>query len=149
MAGGPSTTALVAAAAEAGALGFVPGGYKSARAMRESIDEVEAASAGKFGVNVFMPGEPAADRAALARYLDAIAGDAAAVGSAPGPPTWDDDAFPAKIADLVGGPVPVVSFTLGCPPPAVIGALRAAGSSVWVTVTDEDEVGVAAAAGAD
>jgi nitronate monooxygenase len=149
MAGGPTTSGLVTAAAEAGAVGFVAAGYKSARAMRAELDAVTAATSEPFGVNVFVPGAPAADTAALASYLAAIAADARDVGTEPGEASWDDDDWPAKVADLIERPVPIVSFTFGCPGPDVIAALRAAGSSVWVTVTDPQEAGLAAAAGVD
>ncbi|MGN6795239.1 MAG: nitronate monooxygenase [Streptosporangiaceae bacterium] len=149
MAGGTSTTELVTAAAAAGATGFLPAGYKTAEAMRADIDAVQAVIDTAFGVNVFVPSPAAADKEALARYADSIADDAAAVGAAPGPPTWDDDDWQAKIADLTSRPVPIVSFTFGCPAADVIAALRAAGTSVWVTVTDPEEAAIAAAAGAD
>ncbi len=148
MAGGPSSPGLVTAAAAAGAVGFLPAGYKTAPAMRADIEAVRAATDGPFGVNVFVPAGPAADEDALARYLDSIAEDPA-VAAPPGEATWDDDDWPAKIADLTSGPVPVVSFTFGCPEPGVISALRAAGSSVWVTVTDRHEAATAVRAGAD
>ena len=149
MAGGPTTAGLVTAAAEAGAVGFVAAGYKSAGAMRAELDAVTAATSWPFGVNVFVPGRPAADAAALASYLKAIAADALEVGAEPGDASWDDDDWPAKIADLIARPVPIVSFTFGCPGPDLVAALRAAGSSVWVTVTDPREAEQAAAAGAD
>ena len=149
MAGGPATAGLISAAAEAGAAGFVAAGYKSALAMRTEIDAVTAATSEPFGVNVFVPGAPAADTAALASYLEAIAADAADVGAEPGQASWDDDDWPAKIADLTARPVPIVSFTFGCPEPDVVAALRDAGSSVWVTVTGPREAGQAVAAGAD
>ncbi len=149
MAGGPTTSGLVTAAAEAGAVGFVAAGYKSARVMRAELDAVTAATSEPFGVNVFVPGAPAADTAALTSYLAAITADARDVGAKPGDASWDDDDWPAKVADLIEHPVPIVSFTFGCPEPDVIAALRAAGSSVWVTVTDPQEAGQAAAAGAD
>jgi NAD(P)H-dependent flavin oxidoreductase YrpB (nitropropane dioxygenase family) len=38
MAGGPATAGLVAAAAQAGAFGFLAGGYKTAAAMRAEMD---------------------------------------------------------------------------------------------------------------
>jgi nitronate monooxygenase len=38
LAGGPSTPALAAAVCEAGGLGFVAAGYKTAGAMREDIE---------------------------------------------------------------------------------------------------------------
>jgi len=43
----------------------------------------------------------------------------------------------------------VVSFTFGCPEPAVIDRLHDAGSEVWVTVTNPGEARHAADAGAD
>lgn len=148
MAGGPGTTALVTAAAQAGATGFLAAGYKTAQAMRAEIAAVAAASQVPFGVNVFVPGSPAARCDALASYADGLAADARAVGAAVGEPAWDDDDYAAKIGDLIAAPVPIVSFTFGCPEPGIVAALRAAGSSVWVTVTEPAEAGQAAAAGA-
>jgi nitronate monooxygenase len=45
--------------------------------------------------------------------------------------------------------VPVVSFTFGCPDPETVERLHAAGSALWVTVTDPVEAGIAERAGAD
>jgi nitronate monooxygenase len=148
MAGGASTTKLIATASQAGAVGFVAAGYKTAQAMRADIDAVTAVSTEPYGVNVFVPGAPA-DHHAVARYLDSIAADAAALGTRAGTASWDDDDWDAKIADLIARPVPVVSFTFGCPEPAIVAALRAAGCSVWVTVTDPAEAAAALSAGAD
>jgi len=58
MAGGPTTTDLVIAAAGAGALGFLAAGYKTPAAMTAEIRAVRAATAEPFGVNVFVPGTP-------------------------------------------------------------------------------------------
>jgi len=149
MAGGVGTTELVTAAAAAGATGFLPAGYKTAQAMRADIDAVRAATNAPFGVNVFVPGAPATDAGGLSRYLDSLTTDAAALSTAPGSATWDDDDWPAKIADLTSRPVPIVSFTFGCPEPGVIAHLRAVGTSVWVTVTDEYEAAIAVRAGAE
>jgi nitronate monooxygenase len=148
MAGGPSTTTLIAAAAQAGAVGIVAAGYKTAQAMRADITAVTAVTSEPYGVNVFLPGAPA-DPHAVARYLDAIAADAAALGTSAGTASWDDDDWHAKIADLIARPVPIVSFTFGYPEPAIVAALGAAGSSVWVTVTDPAEAAAALSAGAD
>ena len=149
MAGGVSTPRLVLAAAGAGVLGFLAAGYKSAGAMRAQIDEVAAGTSAPFGVNVFVPGAPAADGRALAAYLGTLSGDAVALDAAIGEPAWEDDDWGAKLADLIARPVPVVSFTFGCPPAEVADSLRQAGSSVWVTVTHPAEAELAAAAGAD
>ena len=149
MAGGPSTPALVIAAAHAGALGFVAAGYKPARAMRADIDAVAAGTRAPFGVNVFVPGMPAADPSALARYIDDLEEEGRRLGASIGQPAWDEDDWSEKVADLAERPVAVVSFTFGCPSAEVVTSLRAAGSQVWVTVTDAREAATAAAAGAD
>jgi nitronate monooxygenase len=149
MAGGPSTAALVMASAQAGALGFLGGGYKSAQALRRDINAVADATNLPFGVNVFLPGRPAADGAALARYVDELAAEGRRLGADIGEPTWSDDDWAAKIADLTTRPVPVVSFAFGCPDADVVASLQGAGSMVLVTVTDTREAAVAAAAGAD
>jgi nitronate monooxygenase len=146
MAGGPSTTGLVIAAARAGALGFLAAGYKTPEAMAAEISAVRLASAERFGVNVFVPGAPYADAGVLARYLDSLgAGGDVALGGA----TWDDDGFDGKVAALLADPPPVVSFTFGCPAAEVIGSLQDAGAAVLVTVTSPAEATIAAAAGAD
>jgi len=149
MAGGTSTPALVTAAAQAGALGFVAAGYKSARAMRADIDAVAGSTRAPFGVNVFVAGAPAADPAALARYIDDLQPEGRRLGASIGPPTWDDDDWADKVANLVERPVAVVSFTFGCPSAQVVTSLRDAGSQVWITVTDSREAVTAAAAGPD
>ena len=149
MAGGPSTPGLVVAATAAGALAFLGAGYKTAAALRAEMDAVRAGTGAPFGVNVFVPGAPAADRTALARYLAELEPEAAALGVRPGAADWDDDDWDAKLAALLAAPPAVVSFTFGCPAEDVVAALRAAGSQVWVTVTASDEAAVAAARGAD
>jgi nitronate monooxygenase len=149
MAGGPSTAGLVIAVSAAGALGFLAAGYKTAAALRAEMDAVRAGTAAPFGVNVFVPGEPAPDPAALARYLAELEPEAAALGARPGTPDWNDDDWDAKLAALLAQPPAVVSFTFGCPRQGVIAALRATGSQVWVTVTAPEEAALAAGRGAD
>jgi nitronate monooxygenase len=106
-------------------------------------------ASGPFGVNVFVPGAPAPDPDVVHSYLAGLAAEADELGAQPGEPSWDDDHWDAKIETLLGHPPPVVSFTFGCPDPGVIAALQAAGSIVWVTVTELREAVLAAARGAD
>jgi nitronate monooxygenase len=141
MAGGPSTPALVAAVASAGALGFLAGGYKTVAALAEEVAAVRAAGVAAFGVNVFMPGERASDDSGLSRYV-------ASLGAGAGEPSWDDDFYDDKVAVLLADPPAAVSFTFGCPSASVISAFRRAGSVVIVTVTSPDEALIAAEAGA-
>lgn len=136
MAGGPTTTDLVVAAARAGALGWLAAGYKTPEAMAAEITAVRAATAEPFGVNVFVPGAPYPDRRALAGYLDSL-------GPGLGDASWDDDGFDGKVAALLADPPAITSFTFGCPPPGVIRALQDAGSAVVITVTSPAEAALA------
>ena len=137
LAGGPSTPELAAAVSDAGGLGFVGLGYLRAGAAAERIAATRALTARPFGVNVFVPGRPSA--------LD-VRPFAARLGPGAGEPRFDDDDWDAKLELLRADPVPVVSFTFGCPPRDVVASLP---SEVWVTVTSVEEARAAAAAGAD
>lgn len=149
MAGGPSTPRLVVAAAEAGALGFLAAGYKKAGDLAEEIAAVRAGTTEAFGVNVFAPGTPTADPDGLRRYLAELEADAARLRVELGEACFDDDGYEDKLSMLLADPVPVVSFTFGCPSADVVRTLQEAGSAVVVTVTCPEEAAVAVAAGAN
>lgn len=154
MAGGPTTVALVKAAANAGGMGFLAGGYKTAGQLDEQIAEVSRSApqerAALFGVNLFAPNPQAVDRAEYRRYADALRPLAERFGvSLPPDPVEDDDHWDAKIDVLRQHPVPVVSFTFGIPPQQVIDSLRAQGTLVVQTITNVAEARAAADAGVD
>ncbi|GAA4901982.1 nitronate monooxygenase [Streptomonospora salina] len=149
MAGGASTPELAAAVGSAGGLGFLAAGYLTAAAMSERIGRLRALTDRPFGVNVFVPDRDTADPEALAAYRERLGPEAARLGTEPGAAVWGDDDYPAKLAALRADPVPLVSFTFGCPAPGDIASLRRAGSEVVVTVTTSAEAEAAAEAGAD
>lgn len=149
MAGGPSTPALVAAVGEAGGLGFLAGAYRSAGQLSEDIAKARRLATTPFGVNIFVPSAAPVDEAAVLAYGEELGADASRLSAALGAPRGGDDDWDAKLALLRGDPVPVVSFAFGCPPPRVVAALQAAGSTVLVTVTTPAEARSAAEAGAD
>ncbi|AGE22433.1 putative nitronate monooxygenase [Geobacillus sp. GHH01] len=149
MAGGVSTPALAAAVSNAGGLGFLAGGYKTAEAMRKEIHELRTLTDRPFGVNVFVPGDKTVDEEAVERYRVALAAEAERFGASVGEPKWEDDDWAAKLDVLLQERVPVVSFTFGCPDKEVIAALQKAGSFVIVTVTAVEEAEMAAEAGAN
>jgi nitronate monooxygenase len=150
MAGGPSTPALAAAVSDAGGLGFLAAGYKTADAVRDDVAATRALTEAPIGVNLFAPGGEPADPGAVARYADRLRPEAEAAGVELGPPRFDDDAWHDKLELLCGaGRVTVVSCTFGCPDRDVVARLQAAGSEVWVTVTSVAEAEVAVTAGAD
>jgi nitronate monooxygenase len=148
MAGGPTTPALVVAAAEAGALGFLAAGYKTSDAMTAEMATVRAATDEAFGVNVFVP-QPRGDSNAVATYLASLQVDAARLDVELGEPRWDDDDWEAKVAALLDNPPATVTFTFACPPTDVITAFRSRGCMVGVTVTTPAEAMIAVDAGAD
>ena len=142
MAGGASTPALAAAVSDAGGLGFLASGYKPAETMSQDIAAYRALTSAPFGMNVFAVTPTEADP----RELEAFR---ARLGAGAGTPRSDDDSFGEKVERLLADPVPVVSFTFGCPEAALVERFRAAGSEVWVTVTGVAEAQAAHAAGAD
>lgn len=149
MAGGVSTPELAAAVSNAGGLGFLAGGYKTAEAMKKEIHELRTLTDRPFGVNVFVPGDKTVDEKALERYRAVLESEAERLGASVGEPKWDDDDWEAKFDVLLEERVPVVSFTFGCPDKEVIAALQKAGSFVMVTVTSREEACMAAEAGAN
>jgi nitronate monooxygenase len=149
LAGGPSTLALAAAVSEAGGLGFLAAGYRKPDAVRSDIEELRRLSSRPFGLNIFVPGPPSADPAAVASYGETLAGEAERLGVEIGEPRHDDDGWDEKLALAREERVPVVAFTSGCPDEQVLASLRGAGCEVWVTVTTPEEAIAAAGAGAD
>ncbi len=156
MAGGPSTPQLAAAVTQAGGLGFLAAGYKSAHDVAAAVQATRELTDGPFGVNVFVPyveldpGLLRAQHTAVAAYVDLLATEAARLGVELPEVTWDDtDAWREKIDALVADPVAVVSFTFGVPGPDVVRRLHAVGSCVAVTVTCDREADAALEAGAD
>ncbi|GAA2470774.1 nitronate monooxygenase [Streptomyces thermolineatus] len=150
MAGGASRPELAAAVCEAGGLGFLAGGYKSAEAVQEEVRALRALTPHPFGVNLFLPQNPSADPAAVALYGEHLAGEAAWYSTPLGDPNrGGDDEFHAKLTLLVRDPVPMVSFTFGCPTREMLDALREVGTVTAVTVTTPAEAVAAEAAGAD
>src|SRR5690349_4361803 len=115
MAGGPSTPELAAAVNAAGGFGFVAAGYLTADGLRDALDRTRALTADPIGVNLFVPGEAAADRGAITAYGDRLRPLADRFGVELGEPRWEDDAYPAKLAVLESAGVHTASFTFGCP----------------------------------
>ncbi|MBD0711223.1 MULTISPECIES: nitronate monooxygenase [unclassified Streptomyces] len=151
MAGGASCPELAGAVCEAGALGFLAGGLKTAGSLYQEIKRVRRMTARPFGVNLFMPASARpADPAAVEVYRHQLAGEITWYET----PLGDaddirDDAYDAKLAILLEDPVPVVSFTFGCPTPEALASLARAGTYTIVTVTSAEEALTARQAGAD
>ncbi|MEJ8634940.1 nitronate monooxygenase [Streptomyces sp. NPDC006475] len=150
MAGGASSPQLAAAVSEAGGLGFLAAGYKTADGMYQQIKQIRGLTSRPFGVNLFMPQPGATDPAAVEVYRHQLAGEAAWYETPLGDPDSGlDDGYEAKLAILLDDPVPVVSFTFGCPKREVLQSFAKAGTFTVVTVTSAEEAQAAQRAGAD
>ncbi|WP_330340028.1 nitronate monooxygenase [Streptomyces sp. NBC_00557] len=150
MAGGVSVPQLAAAVSEAGGLGFLAAGYKTADGMYQEIKQLRSLTARPFGVNVFMPQPEYAESGAVEVYAHQLAGEAAWYETELGDPdSGRDDGFDAKLAVLLDNPVPVVSFHFGVPSPEVFDSLRRAGTCTLVTATTAEEARAVERAGAD
>ncbi|MFE9607389.1 nitronate monooxygenase [Streptomyces sp. NPDC006012] len=164
MAGGISVPQLVAAVSEAGGLGFLAAGYKTADGMYQEIKQMRALTGRPFGVNVFMPQPefPGANAggtttagaghasAAVEIYAQQLAGEAAWYEIDLGDPdSGRDDGYEAKLAVLLDDPVPAVSFHFGVPSRDVIDSLHRVGTFALVTVTTPEEAQAVRQAGAD
>ncbi|WP_328386888.1 nitronate monooxygenase [Streptomyces sp. NBC_00400] len=150
MAGGGSGPELAAAVCGAGGLGFLAAGYKTADGMYQEIKQLRSLTDRPFGVNLFMPQPSLADGSVVEVYREQLAGEAAwyetELGDTDGP---IDDGYEAKLAILRDDPVPVVSFTFGCPSRAVLDSFAAVGTYTVVTVTTAAEAQAAQWSGAD
>jgi nitronate monooxygenase len=150
MAGGVSVPHLAAAVSEAGGLGFLAAGYKTADGMYQEIKQLRGLTQRPFGVNLFMPQPDHADAAAVDVYGHQLAGEAAWYEVELGDPdSGRDDGYDAKLAVLLDNPVPVVSFHFGVPGADVLESLRRAGTVTLVTATTPDEALAVQRAGAD
>jgi nitronate monooxygenase len=149
LAGGPSTPELAAAVSNAGGLGFIAAGYRTAEQLLEDIVTTRELTEAPFGVNIFYLSRTDVDGELLAAYAERLGPEAERQGARLGEARYEDDAFDEKVAVVAQERIPIVSFTFGCPPREVFDVLHGRGSAVWVTVTDVNEALTAERAGAD
>ena len=147
MAGGPSTPELVAAAARAGAFGFLAGGYVTVDDLVEQIAKTDELTEEPFGVNLFVPGDKST--ADTADYVMRVRAEAERYGTEPGTPEYTDDDYAAKLDEVVKAEIPVVSFTFGLPSAEDVRRLHETDATVVVTVTTPAEARDAADVDAD
>ncbi|MFH8972597.1 nitronate monooxygenase [Streptomyces sp. NPDC017890] len=165
MAGGVSVPQLAAAVCEAGGLGFLAAGYKTADGMYQEIKQLRGLTNRPFGVNLFMPqpetpgastGSTGAANAApfnasaVGVYAHQLAGEAAWYETELGDPECGrDDGYDTKIAVLLDNPVPVVSFHFGVPSRDVVDSLHRVGTFALAAATTPEEARAVERSGAD
>lgn len=150
MAGGVAVPQLAAAVSEAGGLGFLAAGHKTADGMYQEIKQLRGLTSRPFGVNLLLPQTTTGNPAAARVYAHQLAAEAAWYETELGPhDCTGDDGYDTKLAVLLDSPVPVVSFHLGVPEREVLDALRGVGTVTMVTATTAEEARAVAQAGAD
>jgi nitronate monooxygenase len=150
LAGGGDTPALVAAVAEAGALGFIGAAYLTPAQIAEASRAVRARTARPFGIGLFapqpLPAMPADAQPALAR----VAPYFGELGLAPPvPPAPPADTFDDLLAAALDSGAAAFSFTFGILPPGAIQAIKARGMFLMGTATTVDEAVALERAGVD
>jgi nitronate monooxygenase len=150
LAGGGDTPALVAAVAEAGALGFIGAAYLTPAQIADAARAVRERTRRPFGVNLFAPRPapalPDDTRAALA----ALAPYHAELGlPPPAPPAPAGETFDAQLAAALETGAAVFSFTLGVPPAPALDAIRGRGMFLMGTATTVEEARALERAGVD
>jgi nitronate monooxygenase len=150
LAGGGDTPALVAAVAEAGALGFIGAAYLTPAQIAEASRAVRERTARPFGIGLFapqpLPAPPADAQPALAR----VAPYFGELGLAqPVPPAPAVDTFADLLAAALESGAAAFSFTFGVLPPGAIQAIKARGMFLMGTATTVDEAVALERAGVD
>lgn len=146
MAGGPSTPELVAAVSEAGGAGFLAGGYLSGDRLGEDIEALRSLTEVPFGVNLFVPDDPAITEEVRA-YRQLLRQEFPGLDIPQ--PEPNDDRFAEKLEVAIELRVPAISFTFGFPSGEVIARLKREGITVIGTVATAEDARAAAAGGAE
>lgn len=149
VAGGPTTSKLVAEVSSAGALGVLGCGYQPPEDIRVAIRDLRRRTSAPFGVNLLVPQPFVVDQAQVRSALDLLAPFAAAVGVRLTMPNAFAEDFKAQLEVVLDERVPFFSFTFGIPPGDALAALRDSGIVTCGTATSVAEAEALAAAGVD
>lgn len=144
MAGGPSTSELVATVSNAGGLGMMAAGYLSPDALRERLAAIEKLTTQPFGVNIFSPPPhtklSAPELHSWQRYREQLSTYSAVQASFPDAPSNTDDHYEEKVQIALSSAAKVVSFTFGYPTQEVVDALHSRQKLVVFNATTPEEI---------
>jgi nitronate monooxygenase len=145
MAGGVTTSQLVAEVSNAGGLGMIGAGYMNPAQVRDQIKEIKQVTFNNFGVNLFVPnGFNSTDEEIksaeqllkpIKEHLNILADDTPEIPN----PNNLIEAFNKQIKVILEEAVPVVSFTFGIPPKGVIEELKQRNVILIGTATTVEE----------
>ncbi len=129
MAGGITTSKLVAAVSNSGGLGMIGAGYLTPAQLREQIREVKQLTLNHFGVNLFVPNEFNVQKEKIefsAQLLQPIRSQLNIEKDQSEIPNSQSylKSFYEQVSVLMEEEVPMCSFTFGIPPESVITELK-------------------------
>ncbi len=114
MAGGATTSELVAAVSNAGALGSLAAGYLSATAIQQTIDSIRKLTNNPFAVNLFIPEKHQCTEQQIQRMqtlITTLCPELDISNETPLPPFSQN--FNEQIEVILEKKVPILSFTFG------------------------------------
>jgi nitronate monooxygenase len=140
---------LAAAVTNGGGLGFLAAGMLSAEELADNIVATRRLTAGRIGVNLFVPQPQLSSTEELDAFAATLAREAELYGVALGEPRHDDDDLAAKLDVVCDLRPDLVSFTFGAPTEDDCQRLACAGISSLATVTSVREALIALGSGVD
>ncbi|MBD1382240.1 NAD(P)H-dependent flavin oxidoreductase [Metabacillus arenae] len=144
MAGGITTTELVASVSNAGGLGMIGAGYMSASQLQAQIKEVKLQTSNPFGVNLFIPNQfenSAQKNAEAENLLKQIEDELNITDKYVDLPAFKEERerFYNQLQILIEEKVPICSFTFGLPEKGISDNLKKHGILLIGTATTVKE----------
>ena len=154
MAGGISTPALVAAVSEARGLGSFATGYLTPQQVAEGLDAITKLTSRPFAANLFIPSPTASpNKDKFNAYQSKINSYKQTLGMSVEEEDEEGSVKPDYFSDIVAllldNKVPVVSFTFGNLPVAIIEEFHRNGTYLIGTATSLDEAKILSDSGID
>ncbi len=150
MAGGADSPALVAAASEAGGMGFIGGAYLSPQQLATDCAAIRSLTDKPFGVNLFVPETPPAYPSNTRGAVTALTPFCQAL-AIPAPVLSHDQgqSFDQQLAVVLDSGASALSFTFGLLPESAMLAARQAGLTLIGTATSTEEACLLEQSGVD
>ncbi|AVK84673.1 nitronate monooxygenase [Lysinibacillus sp. B2A1] len=141
MAGGITTSKLVAEVSNSGGLGMIGGGYMTPIQMREQIKEIKQLTSNPFGINLFVPSAFKVKENEIKSANHVLNSIRQQLNLQPKDnfdiPNFNDvfETFIEQIKVVIEEKVPICSFTFGIPSKEVIAELKQSNITLMGTAT--------------
>ncbi|HIX44118.1 NAD(P)H-dependent flavin oxidoreductase [Kurthia populi] len=121
---GVTTPNFVAASCEAGALGFIAGGYATKSELKLAIQEIRMKTVKPFGVNLFVQNPPLLSKEVFTNACEALQSDYTKLNLTASPNLHFENHFNEQIQAVIEEDVKIISFTFGLPNQTIIDKLK-------------------------